>query len=107
MRRHDNTSHNVLFAALAGVGACMATTAAVRWSRRFDFTGRVVLITGGSRGLGLVLARQFAKEGARVAICARDVEELHDAVDDLACRGAQIMAVPCDVTSQDQVALMV
>ncbi len=36
-----------------------------------DFAGKVVVITGGSRGLGLVLARQFAAEGARIALIAR------------------------------------
>jgi NAD(P)-dependent dehydrogenase (short-subunit alcohol dehydrogenase family) len=97
----------LLYAALAGVGVCAAATAAVRWSRRFDFNGKVVLITGGSRGLGLVLARHFADEGARIAICARDREELIDAVDDLAGRGAEVLAVPCDVTSQEDVNGMV
>jgi NAD(P)-dependent dehydrogenase (short-subunit alcohol dehydrogenase family) len=42
----------------------------------FDLTGKVVAITGGSRGLGLVLAREFAKHGARLVICARDKQEL-------------------------------
>src|SRR5687767_12722290 len=107
MTRRNEDTHNLLYAALAGIGVCAAATAAVRWSRRFDFSGKVVLITGGSRGLGLVLARQFAEEGARVAICARDALELHNAVDDLASRGAEVVAVPCDITSQDEVALMV
>src|SRR5687768_7376136 len=107
MSRRNDDSHNLLYAALAGIGVCMATTAAVRWSRRFDFRGKVVLITGGSRGLGLVLARQFAKEGARIAICARAPRELSDAVDDLGRRGAQVLGLPCDVTSQEQVAAMV
>ena len=37
-----------------------------------DFAGRVVVITGGSRGLGLVMARQLAAEGARLCLLARD-----------------------------------
>jgi NAD(P)-dependent dehydrogenase (short-subunit alcohol dehydrogenase family) len=50
--------------------------------------GRTVLITGGSRGLGLVLAREFAREGAHIAICARDPDELGRAEGDLRERGA-------------------
>jgi NAD(P)-dependent dehydrogenase (short-subunit alcohol dehydrogenase family) len=107
MAHRSDTSDNLLYAALAGVGVCAAATLAMRWSRRFDFNGKVVLITGGSRGLGLVLARQFAIEGARLAICARDPEELTHAVDDLASNGVDVLAVPCDIGSQDDVARMV
>src|SRR5688500_2149705 len=106
-RSRSARTDNLLCAALAGVSVFAAATAAVRWSRRFDFRGKVVLITGGSRGLGLVMARQLAEEGARIAICARDPNELHDAVDDLAARGAEVVAVPCDVTSQEGVTRMV
>src|SRR5688500_2488795 len=106
-RSRSARTDNLLCAALAGVSVFAAATAAVRWSRRFDFRGKVVLITGGSRGLGLVMARQLAEEGARIAICARDPNELHDAVDDLAARGAEVVAVPCDVTSQESVGRMV
>src|SRR4051812_10880376 len=107
MSTRSNRSDNLLYAALAGAGVCAAATWAVRWSRRMDFGGKVVLITGGSRGLGLVMARQFAEEGARIAICARDPEELHDAVDDLAGRGGEVVAVPCDVCSQEDVTRMI
>ena len=106
-RSRSDRSDNLFYAALAGIGVCAAATWAVRLTRRFDFAGKVVLITGGSRGLGLVMARQLAEEGARVAICARDPHELHDALDDLAARGAEVVAVPCDVTSQERVARMV
>ena len=45
----------------------------------FDLNGKTVLITGGSRGLGLVMAREFAREGARLVLCARDEAELQRA----------------------------
>jgi NAD(P)-dependent dehydrogenase (short-subunit alcohol dehydrogenase family) len=106
-QKRNRTAESILTAAAVGVGLCAATTAAVRWSRRFDFRGKVVLITGGSRGLGLVLARQFASEGAKVAICARDMEEIHRAIEDLAGRGTEILGVACDVTSQEDVSRMV
>jgi len=62
-----------------------------------DMTGRVVLITGGSRGLGLLLARQFGRLGARVAICARDMDELDRAVTDLTAHGVEVLAKRCDL----------
>ena len=73
----------------------------------YDFTDKVVLITGGSRGLGLVLARQFAAEGARLALCARDEEELQRARAELESRGAEVLTHRCDVTSRDDVSEMV
>lgn len=89
--------------AIAGAGALMATRALVRKWSAYELRDKSVLITGGSRGLGLVMAREFAREGARVAICARDVEELERARADLAERGARVLAVPCDVTERAQV----
>ncbi|MDX6696302.1 MAG: hypothetical protein QOF02_3905 [Blastocatellia bacterium] len=96
-------SKDALMWAAAGAGALVAARAAMRKWSEYDLRGKSVLITGGSRGLGLVLAREFAREGARVAICARDVEELNRARVDLAERGAQALAVPCDVRERAQV----
>lgn len=75
----------------------------LRELRHMSFRNRVALITGGSRGLGLVLARQLAAEGARLVLLARDGEELQRAVADVAARGAEVLGVPCDVRSQDAV----
>jgi NAD(P)-dependent dehydrogenase (short-subunit alcohol dehydrogenase family) len=90
---------------LAGTLAAAATVRAVVRSRRwYDFRGKSVLIMGGSRGLGLVIARRFADAGARVAICARDGDELARARHDLAAHAANdVMAVQCDVTDPEQV----
>jgi len=63
----------------------------------YSFQDRVVLITGGSRGLGLVLARQLVSEGAQVAITARDGAELERAADDLRARGGTVLTVRGDV----------
>lgn len=68
-----------------------------------DLDRRVVLITGGSRGLGLVLAREFAARGCRIAICARDGHELARARAELAERGADVLALPCDVADENAV----
>lgn len=70
---------------------------------RYRFRDRVVVITGGSRGLGLVLARKFAEKGARLAIMARDTQELSRAKADLVARGACVLALSCDVCRPDQV----
>ncbi|MBV9852030.1 MAG: SDR family oxidoreductase [Armatimonadetes bacterium] len=75
------------------------------WKRRTeaDLAGQVVLITGGSRGLGLALAREFGAQGCRLVICARDGQELARAREDLEGRGIETLAVPCDVTDPSQV----
>jgi NAD(P)-dependent dehydrogenase (short-subunit alcohol dehydrogenase family) len=68
-----------------------------------SLTGRVVFITGASRGLGLELARVTGARGARIAICARDAPELDLACDDLRSRGIDALAVVADVRSQPAV----
>ena len=94
---------DALTLAAAGAGALLATRAVYRRLNEYDFRGKTVLITGGSRGLGLVLARGFAAKGANVAVCARDPRELERARADLASRGARAFAYPCDVTDRAQV----
>ena len=90
-------------AALIG-GAALAARTALRQRRRIELRGSAALVTGGSRGLGLVLARQLVDHGARVAICARDDAELNRAKRELQQRGGgDVLAVQCDVTSQPQV----
>jgi short-subunit dehydrogenase len=71
--------------------------------RTIDFYGRVVAITGGSRGLGLVLARRFAAEGAKLAICARNQEELEIAQSELLDRGVPVLAQICDLEDREQI----
>jgi NAD(P)-dependent dehydrogenase (short-subunit alcohol dehydrogenase family) len=87
--------------------ALVAAYAGTRRGRRYALRGRTVLITGGSRGLGLILAREVARRGARVAICGRDRATLDRAREELARRGAEVMAVPCDVTVRRDVDAMV
>jgi len=94
---------NIAKLAVAGAGVFVLKSL---WNQLtdFDLNGKTVLITGGSRGLGLVMAREFAREGARVAICARDEAELQRAQTEL---GGEVMTVPCDVTNKQSVALMI
>ncbi|MFC4454153.1 SDR family NAD(P)-dependent oxidoreductase [Deinococcus sonorensis] len=65
-----------------------------------DLQGQVVLITGGSRGLGLLLAREFAAAGARLALLARDHTELAEARTLLA--PTPVLLLPADVTDPQQ-----
>lgn len=93
--------------AATGLAAGLVAKTLYDRSREREISGDVVLVTGGSRGLGLALARRFAREGCRVAICARDEEELGRAREDLAKRGAHVFTVHCDVTRRSEVELMI
>ncbi len=67
----------------------------------YSLQNKVVVITGGSRGLGLALAREFTMHHAKVALLARDREELERAATDLRSSGAEVTTWTCDV-QQDQ-----
>ena len=82
----------------AGVGLALAGVSFARARHAIDFGGRVVVITGGSRGLGLVMARKLVAQGARVVLVARDEHELDRAKRMLEeSYGVEVMAVRCDV----------
>jgi NAD(P)-dependent dehydrogenase (short-subunit alcohol dehydrogenase family) len=74
-----------------------------RSRRRMDFAGRVVIITGGSRGLGLLLARRFRCEGARIALLARSAEELERAALAIDPQKRKVLPIVCDVTKSASV----
>jgi NAD(P)-dependent dehydrogenase (short-subunit alcohol dehydrogenase family) len=86
------------------LATALAARAAVAQRSQADLTGQVALITGGSRGLGLALAEELAAQGCRLAICARDEEELERAAAHLKGRSAEVLTVVCDVTDRAQVA---
>ncbi len=75
--------------------------------KMIDLQGKVVLVTGSSRGFGLAIAEQFALEGARLALCARDEDELARARMQVSEFGAQVLAIPCDISDPEQVKLCV
>src|SRR3954468_16542294 len=82
----------------AGAGAALVATRLSRARLAIAFDGRVVVLTGGSRGLGLVMARQLVDEGARVVLLARDLDELERAREELDARGrGEVMTIRCDV----------
>ena len=98
---------NGLFLLGLGMSALMAARAQARNRRAISLLHRVVVITGGSRGLGLVLARQFAARGANLALVARDADELTRAQESLYDYGVEVMTVPCDVTDKAQAESMI
>lgn len=96
-----NTNDLIKITAVAG-GALLLKSA-IDYLREYDLRYKTVLITGGSRGLGLVMAREFARHGARLALCARDEEELERARLDLERFGVEVMVVRCDVRNRQEV----
>lgn len=79
----------------------------VRQQRTFDWRGKRVIITGGSRGLGLVLGRLLASHGARLSICARNEMHLRAAQDELQRFGGDVVAMQCDLRDEQQIAQFV
>jgi len=69
---------------------------------RFDMTGKVVLITGGSRGLGHAMALGFAESGADIAITSRKLESCQKAAAEVEARGRRAFARACHVGHWDE-----
>ena len=97
------------FFALMGAGAYYAIKKMTDYEKEknYNMNGRTVLITGGSRGLGLEMAREVAHQGADIVICARDAEELQRAEAELKGIGVDVLSVVCDLTDQESVKQMV
>jgi len=94
-----NQQLGIVAAAAAGFSVARALLARPRYS----FRDRSVVITGGSRGLGLELARVLGSEGASLTLLARDDGELARARQWLAETGAYVLTIPCDVAEFGQV----
>lgn len=100
-------SNSLLKTALIAAGLTWLGVEVARRVSEDDLTGEVALVTGGSRGLGFLIARELGRSGCRVAISARDRRELDAARADLAGQGIDVLPVICDVANQDAVEQMI
>ena len=71
-------------------------------SREF-YRGKIVLMTGGSRGLGLEIARHICANSGKVVLLARDTDELDRAKSDLDRFGTEVLTIPCDLLETAQI----
>lgn len=92
----------LLWAPVVGAGVLLGARLR-KLRKQYDFTDKVVLITGGSRGLGLVLARKLARRGAKLALVARDEVELFGAQKQVRELGGEVETFLCDVTEDADV----
>ncbi|HEV2399189.1 MAG TPA: SDR family NAD(P)-dependent oxidoreductase [Candidatus Sulfotelmatobacter sp.] len=87
----------------AGIATGIAATLLRRYRTPMGFRSKVAFVTGGSRGLGLLLARELASRGAHVAISARDPEELTRAEEQIRSHGGRVLTIAADMTMRDEV----
>jgi short-subunit dehydrogenase len=87
-----------------GLGIAIGAAGALllRHNSSASFKGKHVFITGGSRGLGLVLAREFLCRGAKVTIAARDADELERAETQLRMLGNDVLSLAVDMTMREE-----
>lgn len=102
----------LLFQVLTGVGAAATAYALDLRRRRLGSEDRIVLITGGSRGLGFALAERFGRAGNKLVLAARNVDELMEARRELQKRRAirsseDALLIPADLTDAAQAARVV
>ena len=94
--------HKMLLGMVGVGGLALATRALLRQKRKIDLKGQVVVVTGSSSGFGLIIARQAAMKGAKLVLAARGEEGLRAAEAELRGIGAEVIAVPTDLTDEGQ-----
>jgi len=91
----------------AGIALGMATSMLLRRLSPISLRDKTVFVTGGSRGLGLLLAQEFASRGAKIAISARDRSELERAETQLRTITDQVLTLEADMTMREEVEIAV
>ena len=71
-----------------------------------DLQKSTVLVTGAARGIGRSTAHAFADQGANVAIADISQETMKKTSEEIAAKGVEVLAIPCDITDQEQVKKM-
>lgn len=111
--RSDSKQISKAAAFLPVAGVCAATILLTRKfagkteKARYGLRGKVVLITGGSRGLGLAIAQELGSRGARLALCARDHAELERARTKLTQLGFEVEVFAADICQADEIRSLV
>lgn len=89
---------NMTLGLALGVAGAAALIRTQRRAQLEPLRSQVAVVIGGTRGLGLALARELVASGCRVAICGRDLPTLERAREELAQRGGEVLAATCDAT---------
>jgi len=73
----------------------------------YNYSGKIALVTGAATGIGLGVAKAFAISGASVVLAGNNLKAVHKAAQELEKIGAKVLAIQCDVTSEEQVQTMI
>ncbi len=90
------------FVVAAGVATGIAATLLKSRRSPVAFRGQTVFVAGGSRGLGFLIAAEFLRRGANVAISARDADELARAEKQLNANGREVLTIAADMTMREE-----